>query len=381
MPNRTHFTASYRGLLGGSHLKSLFAVALTLSAIASSPGVAKVVNVTGDMRTAVTTTDRRNIHIPGGVERFRLLLPVYSSFTAGPNQQQVESCTTTFNVEPTSQRVLRDAFGNRYLEAIWNRPEAGTVTMETRAHVAMSLHAAPAHAVEYPLNINTIPAEARTYLRGTELVQTNDPGIRRLAEQILSRPDLTCEGDVVNAVVSWLVDHVQYGQDNGQYDAVSTLRTKSGVCTGYSHLALALLRSMGIPARFAAGLSFQHPYQIAGNHSTYSMDERSLSGFLYHAWIEVYFPGEGWVEYDPQGNFNFVDTRRIVFSVGLDKDSLPEGRYINTYAALNDPGAFSEDSSANVHVDSDLVRLTETGLGVRSPGPAKYGLFMARPID
>ncbi|MDQ2730739.1 MAG: transglutaminase-like domain-containing protein, partial [Armatimonadota bacterium] len=244
----------------------------------------------------------------------------------------MESCITTFSAEPSSQRVLRDSFGNRFLEAIWNRPRAGTLTMETRANVALSLHAAPARAVEYPLNVNSIPADVRTYLRGTSLVQTNDPAIRQLAGQILSRRDLTCEGDVVNAVVSWLVDHVQYAQDSGQYDASTTLRMKSGVCTGYSHLALALLRSMGIPARFAAGLSFQHPYQIAGSHSIYSMDECSLSGFLYHAWIEVYYPGEGWVECDPQGSFNFVDTRRVVFSVGLDKDSLPEGRYINTYA-------------------------------------------------
>jgi transglutaminase-like putative cysteine protease len=66
---------------------------------------------------------------------------------------------------------------------------------------------------------------------------------------------------------------------------------KSGYCTYFASSMTVMLRSVGIPARMAVGyLSGQYdPAQ-----SRFILRDKD-----YHAWTEVYFPGYGWVLFDP----------------------------------------------------------------------------------
>ena len=69
---------------------------------------------------------------------------------------------------------------------------------------------------------------------------------------------------------------------------------KKGYCEHYATLMTVLLRSHGIPARFVEGF-------LPG-----SLDQRTGTEQIYnsnaHAWVEVWFPGHGWVMFDPTGN-------------------------------------------------------------------------------
>jgi transglutaminase-like putative cysteine protease len=69
---------------------------------------------------------------------------------------------------------------------------------------------------------------------------------------------------------------------------------KKGYCNYYATAEVLMLRSLGIPARVAVGFS-------QGEN-----DEDRLVYFVRnenaHAWPEVYFPGYGWVEFEPTGN-------------------------------------------------------------------------------
>jgi len=67
--------------------------------------------------------------------------------------------------------------------------------------------------------------------------------------------------------------------------------TQVGFCNYYASSEVMLLRSLGIPARLAVGFA-EGEHQ--GGTTTYLVLERNA-----HAWPEVYFPGFGWVEFEP----------------------------------------------------------------------------------
>jgi hypothetical protein len=64
---------------------------------------------------------------------------------------------------------------------------------------------------------------------------------------------------------------------------------KKGFCNYYASAEVLMLRSVGIPARMAVG--FAQGQYINGEYIVRQRDA--------HAWPEVYFPGVGWVEFEP----------------------------------------------------------------------------------
>lgn len=71
------------------------------------------------------------------------------------------------------------------------------------------------------------------------------------------------------------------------------LSNKKGVCQDFAHLQIACLRSLGYPARYVSGYIENLPapgvIKLVGSDAS-------------HAWIAVYSPLEGWVEFDPTNN-------------------------------------------------------------------------------
>ena len=66
--------------------------------------------------------------------------------------------------------------------------------------------------------------------------------------------------------------------------------TKTGFCNYYATAEVMLLRSLGIPARIVVGFA-EGEYQPP---DLYTVSEQDA-----HAWPEVYFPSNGWVEFEP----------------------------------------------------------------------------------
>lgn len=80
---------------------------------------------------------------------------------------------------------------------------------------------------------------------------------------------------------------------------------RAGVCQDYAQAMLALLRSVGIPARYVSG------YLATGVGSEGS-----------HAWLEVFVPGSGWFGYDPTNN-SVVTEQYVKKAHGRDYDDCP----------------------------------------------------------
>ncbi len=68
---------------------------------------------------------------------------------------------------------------------------------------------------------------------------------------------------------------------------------KRGFCQWYAPTMAVVLRHLGIPARIVEGF-------LPGSREQSDATE-VLRNNNAHAWVEAYFPGYGWVEFDPTG--------------------------------------------------------------------------------
>lgn len=100
-------------------------------------------------------------------------------------------------------------------------------------------------------------------------------------------------------------DYVQHVTrvDSPIDDALSRRR---GVCQDFSHIMLALVRKLGIPARYVSGYLYHRKEE--GDRSDVDAS---------HAWIEAWLPDLGWVGFDPTNNLIASD-RHIRVSVAND---------------------------------------------------------------
>ena len=116
----------------------------------------------------------------------------------------------------------------------------------------------------------------------------------KLADEITSGLDTPY--DKVVAITDYLRQNIKYVDiiDAPPQDQEATdwflFDYQQGFCNYYSTAEIVLLRAIGIPARWAVG--FAQGEQI--EDGTYVVKQRDA-----HAWPEVYFPGIGWVEFEP----------------------------------------------------------------------------------
>jgi transglutaminase-like putative cysteine protease len=92
--------------------------------------------------------------------------------------------------------------------------------------------------------------------------------------------------------------------------APEALRAGSGVCQDFAHLGLALVRSLGVPARYTSG--YLHPSDDA------VIGEKTAGES--HAWIEAWL-GE-WTPFDPTSG-EAVGPRHVVVAHGRDYGDVP----------------------------------------------------------
>jgi hypothetical protein len=153
------------------------------------------------------------------------------------------------------------------------------VSSLTRAHVE-SLRAA---GEEYPDWV--VP-------RYLQLPDSLPERIRFLAEQVTAGRETPYQKAV--AIERYLRDIPYNERIDGpapEQDGVDyfLFDAKEGYCDYYASAMVVMLRSVGVPARFVRGYS-----QGSREEGIFSIQERDG-----HAWPEVFFPGYGWVEFEP----------------------------------------------------------------------------------
>ncbi len=134
--------------------------------------------------------------------------------------------------------------------------------------------------------------------RYLEVPQDIRPAIQTLAQQITSGQSTPY--DKAEAITNYLRNTIQYAltvppPPPGEDPAVWILFDyKKGFCNYYASDEALMLRSIGIPARMAVGFA-----QGESNGDSFA-----VLNYNAHAWPEVYFPGMGWVGFEPTVNQN-----------------------------------------------------------------------------
>jgi transglutaminase-like putative cysteine protease len=85
----------------------------------------------------------------------------------------------------------------------------------------------------------------------------------------------------------------------GTQAPTETLALGSGTCRDFALFMIEAVRSLGMPARFVTGYLYD-PSADPGTTPSAEATGQALSGTgATHAWVQVYLPGAGWVEFDP----------------------------------------------------------------------------------
>jgi transglutaminase-like putative cysteine protease len=114
--------------------------------------------------------------------------------------------------------------------------------------------------------------------------------------------------------------------EQGTQHPLDTLQTGSGTCRDYALFMIEALRRLGIAARFVSGYIFI-PGDGAHGH---------VGGGSTHAWVQVYLPSAGWIEFDPTNGI--VGTRDLI-RVAVARDPRQAIPLHGTY--LGSPDAFA----------------------------------------
>jgi transglutaminase-like putative cysteine protease len=94
--------------------------------------------------------------------------------------------------------------------------------------------------------------------------------------------------------------------ERGCQSPVETLRLRSGSCRDFALLMMEAARALGLAARFVSGYIYIP-----------MLDPQHVGGGATHAWVQIYLPGTGWMEFDPT---NGIVGNRDLIRVAVVRD-------------------------------------------------------------
>ena len=90
------------------------------------------------------------------------------------------------------------------------------------------------------------------------------------------------------------------------------LEQKAGVCQDFAHVMITALKSLGLPARYVSGYIRTNPPQGGA---------RLVGADASHAWVSVWSPEHGWIDFDPTNNLN-TSPDHITIAYGRDYEDV-----------------------------------------------------------
>ena len=162
--------------------------------------------------------------------------------------------------------------------------------------------------IKFP--IEELGEDLAVYTKPSATIDSGSSDIIKTASEIVKGED-----DLYAAVfkiADWTKNNINYNLSTLTAEvsqkASWVLQNKQGVCDELTSLFIALLRSVGVPAKFVSGVSYTNSELFSENWGP-------------HGWAEVYFPGHGWIPFDvTYGEFGWVDPTHIKFKESIDSD-------------------------------------------------------------
>ncbi len=198
----------------------------------------------------------------------------------------------TFIIEPllpTTEYI--DLYGN-YCQRMEVPP--GKFIIDTSANVVTNTEVEKNEEANFTL-IQNLPEHTLIYLLPSRYCESDK--LNTKAFEIIDGQSVGYQ--MVEAIRRWIYLNIkyEYNRSNSSTSALDTLESKHGVCRDLSHLAIALCRSINIPARIVVGYL----------HNLKPMD--------LHAWFEAYLDGQ-WFTFD--ATQPVIVGGRVVLAYGRD---------------------------------------------------------------
>ena len=141
----------------------------------------------------------------------------------------------------------------------------------------------------------------------------------------------------------------------GEPPLVAFLQDKRGYCQHYAGAMALMLRFVGVPARVAAGFT-------SGRYDT-ERNEWTVTDHNAHTWVEVFFPGRGWLAFDPTPGRGNLDAEYSATAAAFDG---PDGAAAGLPSAF---GAISAGFLESLTADGGgTIRNRRNEIGATGPG-------------
>jgi transglutaminase-like putative cysteine protease len=116
-----------------------------------------------------------------------------------------------------------------------------------------------------------------------------DDWARRVLQKVAGAQTL----ETLSAMTRAIKDTFKYESRDaeGVQTPLETLERGRGSCRDFALFMMEAARSLGLAARFCSGYLYDGQKVASG--------EKLVGGGATHAWVQIYLPGAGWVEYDP----------------------------------------------------------------------------------
>ena len=232
-------------------------------------------------------------------------------------QGRQRAITSLLDIDPSpDERIMRtDFFGNTLLEAVFRAPHA-EIVFRLRARVErMPASAGMPLSPPYEAIPGEVAAIRSLAADAPHHFLADSPRVRARPEfgayaRAQLQPGMAAF-EAIEAIGKALDRDMKF--DPGSTD-VKTLpedafTARHGVCQDFSHIMIACLRSIGIPAAYVSGFLRTNP----------PLGQPRLEGVdAMHAWVRAWAGNAtGWVEYDPT-NGMFAGADHVIVAYGRD---------------------------------------------------------------
>jgi transglutaminase-like putative cysteine protease len=207
--------------------------------------------------------------------------------------------------KPASLRWIHDVFGNSVAIATFDARSdtlsiVSTATVEHNPAEDFALTADdPAYFYPFLYNDEEFPDLVQFITP-----QYGDPhgDLSAWARKFLDAEGMTPTFNILSGMTHGIRNAFTYRKrhEHGTQHPLDTLQTGSGTCRDYALFMIEALRRLGIAARFVSGYIF-----IPGDRA-----HGYVGGGNTHAWVQVYLPSAGWIEFDPTNGI--IGTRDLI---------------------------------------------------------------------